>query len=190
MKKNLLFLILFATVYLVNAQVSIVTSQFSQNLTKSDLPFSGDRKLYAIGINDTNTENYFVVSKNQSGASNDELYIEKFTKHGSGFKRTFQYKRTHPINKSLAFVDNRASYSDIDKDGNYESISIVDEHKDGPQSPVDKVVGLILYKNKAFEVWVSAEDQFSKNYFSDNFSELPVAVKDHFLKFWNGLKKP
>lgn len=58
----------------------MITSPFSQNLTKADLDFSGDRKLYAVGINDKNTENYFVVSKNRSGAENDELFIEKMYK--------------------------------------------------------------------------------------------------------------
>ena len=71
MKKSLSFLLFIAIFHFVNAQVSMITSQFSQNLTKSDLPFSGDRKLYAVGIDDKNTENYFVVSKNRSGADND-----------------------------------------------------------------------------------------------------------------------
>lgn len=190
MKKNLLFLILFGTVYFVNAQVSMISSQFSQNLTKSDLPFSGDRKLYATGINDKTTENYFVVSKNRSGAENDELYIEKFTKTGSTFSRTFQYKKTHPINKSLAFVDNRASYSDVDKDGNYESISIIDQHEAGPESKVEKVIGMIMYKNKPYEIFVSADDNFSQNFFSDNFSQLPTPISKHFIDFWNRLNKP
>lgn len=189
MKKNLLFLILFGTVYLLNAQVRMITSQFSQNLTKSDLPFSGDRKLYAIGINDKNAENYFVVSKNRSGADNDELFIEKFTKEGNGFIKSYQYKLTHPINKSLAFIDNRASYSDVDKDGNYESLSLIDQHQSGPESKVEKVIGMILYQNTAYEVWISAEDEFSQNHFSANFSKLPVSVKEHFLKFWDGLDK-
>lgn len=189
MKKSLLVFVLFGTFYLINAQVSMITSSFSQNLKKSDLDFSGDRKLYAIGINDKNTENYFVVSKNPSGAENDELYLEKFTKDKTGFVRTFQYKLNHSINKSLAFIDNRASYSDVDKDGNYESISIIDQHESGPDSAVEKVVGVIMYNNKSYSVWISNEDQFSKNHFSDNFDQLPINVKEHFLKFWDGLKK-
>lgn len=188
MKKFTAFLfLLFSIVF--NAQVSMITSGFSQNLTKSDLDFSGDRKLYATGINDKNTENYFVISKNRSGAENDELYLEKFTKVGSDFIKSFSYKLEHPVNKSLAFINNRASYSDVDKDGNYESISLVDQHRSGPESEVVKVYGIIQYKNKAYVVWVSAEDGFSKNYLSENFSELPSSVKDFFLKFWNGLNK-
>ena len=189
MKKNLFFLLLFGSFYLINAQVSMITSPFSQNLTKSDLDFSGDRKLYAVGINDKNTENYFVVSKNRSGAENDELFIEKFTKNDDGFSRSFQYKLVHSINKSLAYIDNRASYIDVDKDGNYESISLIDQHESGPESKVEKVIGMILYKNTAYEVWISQDDQFSQNHFSENFSELPSAVSKHFLDFWNGLKK-
>ena len=189
MKKSLLVFVLFGTFYLINAQVSMITSSFSQNLKKSDLDFSGDRKLYAIGINDKNTENYFVVSKNPSGAENDELFIEKFTKNGDGFSRSFQYKLVHPINKSLAYIDNRASYIDVDKDGNYESISLIDQHESGPESKVEKVIGMILYKNISYEVWISKDDHFSQNHFSENFSELPTAVSKHFLDFWNGLKK-
>lgn len=190
MKKNLLFLLLFGSFYLVNGQVSMITSPFSQNLTKSDLDFSGDRKLYAVGINDKNTENYFVVSKNRSGAENDELFIEKFTKNGEGFSRSFQYKLIHPINKSLAFIDNRASYIDVDKDGNYESISMIDQYESGPESPVEKVIGMILHNNKAYEVWVSKEDNFTKNFYSPNFSNLPPSISTHFIDFWNKLAKP
>ncbi|QDP84107.1 hypothetical protein FNJ88_00505 [Chryseobacterium sp. SNU WT5] len=189
MKKNLLFLILSTASIFANAQVGMITSKFTQNLTKNELNFSGDRKLYAVGINDKNTENYFVVSKNRGGADNDELYLEKFTRNDNVFTKSFQYKLTHPINKSLAFVDNRASYSDIDKDGNYESISIIDEHKNGPESEVIRVVGMIMYNNTAYEVWISKEDEFSKNHYSENFSQLPNSIKEHFLKFWDGLNK-
>ena len=189
MFKRLVLIFLLVSSFSAQAQVSMITSGFSQNLTKVDLPFGGDRKLYAIGINDKNTENFFVVSKNRAGASNDELYLEKFTKEGSAFSRTFQHKLTHPVNKSLAFVDNRASYLDVDKDGSYESISIIDQHEAGPESKVEKIIGIILYKNKAYEVWVKADDQFSKNHFSTNFSVLPSPVKEHFLKFWDGLDK-
>lgn len=184
-----LYLIFIFAFSLANAQVSMITSGFSQNLTKNDLNFSGDRKLYAVGINDKNTENYFVVSKNKSGAENDELYLEKFTKVNDDFTLTFSHKISHSINKSLAFVDNRATYSDVDKDGNYESLSIVDEHENGPQSELKKVYGIIQYNNKAYLIWVSAEDGFNKNYFSENFEDLPISIKDHFLKFWNGLNK-
>ena len=163
MKKVLLFLILLGSVFFVYAQVSMVTSLFSQKLSKDDLPFCGQRKLYAIGINDKNTENYFVVSKNRSGAETDELYIEKFTKTGNIFNRTFQYKKNHPVNKSLAFVENRARYSDMDKDRHYENLSIVDEHH--AASKVVKVMGMIIYKNKANELWVSNDGNFSKKTF-------------------------
>ncbi len=189
MKKFLLiFLICFSTIQ-YSAQVSVITSGFSQNLTKKDLNLSGDRKLYAIGINDKNSENYFVVSKNAYGASSDEMYLEKFTKNVSGFSKTFSYKMEHPINLSLSFVNNRANFADVDKDGNYESISIVDEHQSGPESPVEKVHGIILYKNNAYIVSVSAENDFSKNEFSSNFSKLPKEISAHFLKFWNELSK-
>lgn len=189
MKKILIFSVLIFSLACFKAQVSMITSGFSQNLTKKDLNFSGDRKLYAIGINDKNYENYFVVSKNAYGASSDEMYLEKFTKNGSDFSKTFSYKMEHPINLSLSFVNNRASFADVDKDGNYESISIVDEHQSGPESPVEKVHGIIQYKNNAYVVSVSAEDDFSKNEFSSNFSKLPKEISAHFLKFWNELSK-
>ena len=57
MKKNLFFLLLFGRFYLINAQVSMITSPFSQNLTKADLDFSGDRKLYAVGSNPPTMKN-------------------------------------------------------------------------------------------------------------------------------------
>ena len=188
MKKIIILFYLIVSIG-ISAQVSMITSGFSQNLTKKDLNFSGDRKLYAIGIDDKNTENYFVVSKNALGSKTDEMYLEKFTKNGSIFERTFSYKMEHPIILSLSFINNRASYTDLDKDGNYESISLVEEHRSGPESEILKVYGIIQYKNKAFVVWISKDDGFTKNHFSENFSELPIPIKTHFLKFWDGLDK-
>ncbi|MFC6268598.1 hypothetical protein [Frigoriflavimonas asaccharolytica] len=189
MKKSLFLSLILCTFLSVNAQVSIVTSGFSQNLTKAELNFSGDRKLFATGINDKTTENYFVVSKNKSGAETDELYLEKFTKKGRNFTKSFSYKLEHPVNKSLAFIDNRASYSDVDKDGNYESISIVDAYENGPDSKLQTVYGIIQYNNEAYIVSLSGEDGFIKNTFSENFSKLPKQISDFFLNFWDGLKK-
>ncbi|GJQ07181.1 hypothetical protein CAPN010_13390 [Capnocytophaga cynodegmi] len=50
--RNILVLctILFSGV--ANAQVGEVISGFTTHLTKSDLPFSGDRKVYVVGLND------------------------------------------------------------------------------------------------------------------------------------------
>lgn len=167
----------------------MISSAFTTNLTKDDIDFSGDRKMYAVGIDDQNSENIFVVSKNRAGADSDELFLEKFTKSDSGYSTSFSHKITYPINKSLAFVDNRASYSDVDKDGNYESLSMIEQNENGPESPVQKVTGLIIYKNVGYEVWITSEDGFSQNQYSKNFGELPDSVSAFFLKFWDGLNK-
>lgn len=63
MKKFFFCSILFTITFWTNAQVTTVIDGFSTNLTKNDLPFSGDRKLYAIGLNDSKSVNYIVVSK-------------------------------------------------------------------------------------------------------------------------------
>ena len=189
MKKYFFLISILVTGIFTHAQVSTVVDGFSTNLTKSDLPFSGDRKLHAIGLNDRNTNNYIVVSKNKSGAADDELYIEKFTKKdGNEFERTFSVKLTHPVNKSLAFVNNRMSYRDADKDGNAELIYIVDQHSNGVDSPVEKTYGIIMYNNAAYKIWKLAEDGFTKNYYDDNFSKLPAIVREGFEEFWNSLK--
>jgi len=146
--KKLLFL---AGIFLatgLQAQITTVMDRFSTNLTKSDLNFSGDRKVYAIGLNDRNSENYLVVSKNAKGAANDRLYIEKFTKENDGFKRTFSKEFTHPINLSLAFVNNRMTYSDVDKDGNAEFLYVVDANENGIESPLETVYGVCVYKKQ------------------------------------------
>ncbi len=189
MKKLILFSCLSVVTTICRAQVSTVIDGFSTHLTKSDLPFSGDRKLYAIGLNDCNSNNYIVISKNKTGEKNDELYIEKFTqKQGGNFERTFSLKLTHPVNKSLAFVNNRMSYRDTDKDGNAEFLYIVDQHSNGVDSPVEKTYGIIMYNNTAYKIWKLAEDGFEKNYYSDNFNTLPQNIREGFEEFWNSLK--
>lgn len=189
MKKIVLVVSFLMSLVFSQAQVSTVISGFTTNLTKNDLPFSGDRKLYAIGMNDKLSNNYIVVSKNKSGSETDELHIDKFTEtKNKKFEHTFSVKLTHPINLSLAFVNNRMMYSDIDKDGYAEFIYIVDQHINGVGSPVEKVYGIIVYKNTAYKIWKQAEDGFSKNYYDDNFSKLPTNVREKFEEFWNGLK--
>lgn len=187
--KKILFTLATVLSLTLSAQITQVTSGFTQNLTKADIPFSGDRKLYSTGLNDSTTENIFVVSKNQKGAASDELWLEKFTKKGSGYVRTYSHQMTHPVNLSLAFVNNRASYGDIDKDGNYESLSVVDEYSNGPDTDLERSNGVIMYKNEAYVVYVDHKDNFTENHFSTNFSKLPESVKASFLEFWNSLDK-
>lgn len=189
MKKYVVFFSLLMSFTFCEAQVGTVISGFTTNLTKNDLPFSGDRKLYAIGMNDKLSNNYIVVSKNKSGAESDELYIEKFTEvKDKTFERTFSVKLTHHINLSLAFVNNRMMYSDIDKDGNAEFMYIVDQHSNGVNSEVEKVWGIIVYNNVAYKIWKLADDGFSKNYYDDHFDKLPTKVREEFEAFWNKLK--
>ncbi|WP_428224054.1 hypothetical protein [Flavobacterium sp.] len=185
-------LFLLATLWITNsfqAQVTTVVSAFTQNLTKNDLPFQGDRKMFATGINDTRTENVLVVSKNKSGAVNDELFIEKFTKTPEGYAKSFSTVFKHPVNKSLAFVNNRMMYSDADKDGNAEMLLVVDENEAGPESPLQKIWGVLVYKNVAYKLWVTAEDNFTETKYDAHFSTLPEKVKTDFLAFWNTLDK-
>ncbi len=170
------------------SQVSTVTDGFSTNLTKSDLDFSGDRKLYAIGLNDKTSDNYLVVSKNKMGADNDVLYVEKFRKNGDGtFTRVVSEKFTHPINKSLSFVNNRMMYSDVDKDGNADFLYNIEQNENGVESPLEKAWGLVVFNNKAYKLWKNKDDNFKKTYTDEAFQKLPDSVKSKFLEFFNGL---
>ncbi|WP_153935336.1 hypothetical protein [Riemerella anatipestifer] len=188
--KNILLVLALLSNVIVKSQVTTVIDGFSTHLTKSDLPFSGDRKLFAIGFNDRLTNNYIVVSKNKAGAENDLLYIEKFEKKQENvFEKVFSTKLEHPVNKSLAFVNNRMMYSDIDKDGYAEFIYIVDQYKNGMNSPLERVWGIVVYKNKAYKMWTTVESQFSDTVFDDDFKTLPEKVKTEFLDFWNQLNK-
>lgn len=189
MKNILTILVLIGSIHL-NAQVSTVTSSFTTRLTKSDLPFSGDRKVYAVGLNDRKTENILVVSKNAIGAEGDELYIEKFTKNSSGgYDLTFSHKKTHPKNRALVFVNNRAMLIDNDKDGYMELMYMLREAPEGVDFPAEKTTFFIVANNQAYEVWVLKKDNYQENYFSDNFSELPQNLQDEILNFWNKLNK-
>ncbi|MFK7058613.1 hypothetical protein V3Q90_00555 [Flavobacterium oreochromis] len=185
--KILIVAFLFAST--LNAQVSTIVSGFTQNLTKNDLPFQGDRKMYAIGLNDKLTENFLVVSKNKSGAATDELYIEKFTKTNQGYEKTFATNFSHPINKSLAFVNNRMKYTDVDKDGNMEMLLVIDENQAGPESPLHKVWGLIIYKNEAYKLWTTADSDFTKTNFDEKMAKLPENIKTNLVAFWDELDK-
>lgn len=192
MKKIIYFFIILLSLNQLKAQVSIITDQFSSMITNRD--YSSDRKLFEVELNDKLTKNYVVVSKNKRGAENDILYIEKFTKNKKatfikGFVKTFSIKFTHKTNLSLSFVRNRMMYKDIDKDGNVEFIYIIKEQENGVNSPLMKIIGLIMYKNKAYKLWVHAKESFKTTHFDENFKELPENVSSEFLEFWDKLKK-
>lgn len=183
-----LFIALLPSIF--NAQVTEVISGFTQNLTKNDLPFSGDRKVFATGLNDRNTENIFVVSKNKIGAEGDELYIEKFTKNASGgYDRTFSHKKTHPINRALIFVNNRGMLTDVDKDGNMEISYMLQESPDGVDNPSEKTTFFTIFKNEAFEIYNLKEENYQINHFSDNFNQLPPQLQQNLIDFWKKLDK-
>lgn len=170
------------------SQITTVTNGFSTNLTKSDLDFSGDRKLYAIGLNDKTSENYLVVSKNKAGAENDMLYVDKFRKNNDGsFTKVVTEKFTHPINKSLSFVNNRMMYSDVDKDGNGDFLYNIEQNENGVESPLEKAWGLVVFNNKTYKLWKNKDDNFKKTYTDDAFQKLSEPVKSKFLEFFNGL---
>ncbi len=190
MKNLILILFISLTFKHLNAQVSVITDQFSTNLTKKDLNFSGDRKLFAIAVNDQHTKNYIVVSKNKRGAKNDILSIDKFTKKkGKIFEKTFTTQFTHKTNLSIAFVQDKMMYKDIDKDGHMEFMYIVKKNKDGMNSPLTKVIGLIVYKNKAYNLWIDASDNFKTTHFSKKFKELPEHISTEFINFWDSIRK-
>lgn len=184
----ILFIALLPSVF--NAQVTEVISGFTKNLTKKDLSFSGDRKVFATGLNDRNTENIFVVSKNKIGAEGDELYIEKFTKNASGsYDRTFSHKKTHTINRALIFVNNRGLLSDVDKDGNMEITYMLQESPNGVDNPSEKTTFFTIFKNEAFEIYNLKEENYQINHFSDNFNQLPAQLQQKLIDFWEKLDK-
>lgn len=183
-----LFVALLPSVFY--AQVTEVISGFTKNLTQKDLPFSGDRKVFATGLNDRNSENIFVVSKNKIGAEGDELYIEKFTKNPSGgYDRTFSHKKTHPVNRALVFVNNRGMLSDVDKDGNMEITYMLQESPDGVENPSDKATFFTIFKNQAFEIYNLKEENYQINHFSENFNQLPPQLQQDLIDFWKKLDK-
>lgn len=190
MKNIFYFFSILLTFSQLKAQVSVITNQFSSNLTKKDLNFSSDRKLFAVGVNDKLTENYIVVSKNKRGAENDILCIDKFTRKGDQkFIKTFTTRFIHKTNLSISFVQNRMMYKDIDKDGNMEFLYIIKEQENGMKSPLNKVTGLIMYKNKGYKLWVNASEKFETTHFDKNFKDLPENISSEFLTFWNSLRK-
>lgn len=76
----------------------------------------------------------------------------------------------------------------MDKDGHAEFLFVVDEHKNGQESPLVKSWGVIVYKDKAYKIYVDAAENFSQTHYSEGFDELPAKVRGEFLEFWNGLK--
>lgn len=188
--KSLIFILCLGFSQMIQAQVTEIISGFTKNLTKQDLPFSGDRKVFATGLNDRNTENIFVVSKNKIGAEGDELYIEKFTKNASGgYDRTFSHKKTHPKNRALVFVNNRAMLSDVDKDGNMEISYMLQESPNGVDNPSEKTTFFTIFKNEAFEIYNLKEENYQINHFSPNFKKLPSEIQKKLIDFWVKIDK-
>ena len=79
-------------------------------------------------------------------------------------------------------------YKDIDKDGNAEFIYIIKEQESGMESPLKKVTGLVVYKNKEYRMWRDTTDNFTTTHFDEKYKELPSEISSEFIDFWNSLK--
>ena len=168
---------------LVNAQVSnIVRHQDSYK----DFPYEGVRIVQVDEVHSPNNEeNVFIFSKIAKNSKPDKMIFQRFTKMDGKWK--LNSKKEINYDGIISSWGQRKAFSDYDKDKSIDALFIysLNDH-DFKQ----KSVHLILSKNDRFyEISTSAESNYSKDIYSDNFQSLPENIKEEILKYWTKLDK-
>ncbi|MDM1348000.1 hypothetical protein HX017_10240 [Myroides marinus] len=181
--KRLLFLLFMCASTMVSAQITD-TAVNKDKFEKSDFPYKGDRVLIVDRIDGSKEENIFVFAKNKKGSEQDRLYIQQFTKVDGKWKSKVSEEVADEGIITVTY-NNRKAFKDVEKNGQVDALYIYAKHdKDDLNNPNEEI-GLLFYKYQLYTVTVRADSDFKKNYFSDNFKELPTSVKDFVLDYWN-----
>lgn len=181
--KRLLCLLLICASTIVSAQTTnraINKDKFEQ----SDFPYKGDRVLVVDRIDGSKEENIFVFAKNQKGSEQDRLYIQQFTRIDSKWESKVSEEVADEGIITVTF-NNRKAFNDVEKNGYIDALYIYAKHdRDDLQNPKEEI-GVLFHNYQLYTVTVRADSDFKKNYFSDNFKELPTSVQNFVLDYWN-----
>lgn len=164
---------------------SVVNKEKFEN---SGFSFKGKRVLMVDNISASKEENYFVFSKNARDEAQDRLYIEQFTKVDG----KWELKVTDEIAESGVVTStwgSRKAFSDVDKDGKADVILVYSKHPKGDMDTQLSVVQVLFYKHQMYWISSDAASNYTKDTFSNNFKDLPEALKEFALSFWERLDK-
>jgi len=173
--------------YFGSAQITQKTID-TDTFRKSGFPFKGKRVLMVENISSSNEENYFVFSKNEKNATNDKLFIQQFTKVNGKWSLKVSEVICEP-HVVTSVWNTRKSFADIEKDGKTDAIFVYSKHPKDDLSQQLEVVQLLFYKNNLYTISSESTTNYTNDFFSENFKNLPKAVNEYALSFWNRLDK-
>lgn len=167
-----------------------ITVVNKENFEASGFPYKGTRVLQVEKIATPKEQNYFVFSKNERGSAQDELNIQQFKKVNNEWKVVAEDKVAEP--EIVTSVWNaRKAFFDADKDGQADVLFVYSKHPKDNINEQLSVVLLLIYKNKFYRMESSAETYYDPMFDTYDFNpeDLPKAVLEQFVDFWNKLDK-
>lgn len=186
MKNTLLLFTAFVT-FNSFAQIS-QTIVNKEKFEQSGFPFKGKRVLMVENIAAKNEDNYFVFSKNLKEENQDKLYIEQFTKVNDNWQLMVADEVAEEGIVTSTW-GSRKAFSDVDKDGKADVILVYSKHPKGDMDTQLSIVQLLFHNYKMYWIASTAESNYTEDTYSSNFKELPNALQEYALNFWNKLDK-
>jgi hypothetical protein len=166
------------------AQVSVITRDKS-SYTKDVFPYKGTRAMMIEEVNCGEEETVFLFSKIDKGAKVDEMYFQRYTKSNEkwALKKDFEIKHEGII----SILNNRKWFADFDKDRSADVVFIYTlNNADFKQQSVHL---LLSHLANVYTIASTAEDDYTKDVFSENFEKLDAPIKAEILQYWQKLDK-
>jgi hypothetical protein len=166
------------------AQVSVITRDKS-SYTKDVFPYKGTRAMMIDEVNCGEEETVFLFSKVDRGAKIDEMNFQRYTKANGKWvlKNGFDIKHEGII----SVLNNRKWLTDFDKDKSADALFVYTFNDTGFKQ--QSVHLLLSHLVNVYTITSSAEDDYIKNVFSENFEKLDSSTKEAVLKYWEELDK-
>ena len=187
MGKYVFLILLSVGFYTAEAQITTISIN-KENFQASNFPFKGKRVLQVERIQTPKEDNYIVFSKDERGANPDNLYVQHF-QQVDGMWKVVTAETISEVGVITSVWESRKAFFDADKDGKLDALFVYSGH---PQDNVQKqlsCIGLVLYKNKFYRLRAEEADGYSQTTYSENYSSLPVEVRETVERYWENLDK-
>lgn len=169
------------------AQVSLVI-RAPEAYSKQVFGFQGERMLTGDNASTPQEDNVFIFSKSAAPATAvklDVLYFQRYQKISAQWQRSAFVAIEHA--GLLSVWNTRKAFLDPDKDQSVDAMFVYSKHDLNKNQ--QSVHLLISHKYSLYTLSASESSNYKETSFSPNFSELPAAVKEAALKYWDLLDK-
>ena len=180
-----LFSLLFAG-YSLSAQITLTTIGENQF---QNIPFAyeGARVLMADRVDDVLSENIFLFSKPERGASPDTLFVQRYQKTNNQWGLVQRETIVH--DGAISVMSNRKGY--LMGDGQHMAAFFIYQCWDSTMQHEQSTHLLLLFRGKAYEVskvaGASVPPEEYPEWLRNDFAELPAKVKQSAIDYWEAL---